>query len=235
MNKTILMAAVAVVALTGAANAGGAHQLKAGVSGHFSQHRLFHTPKGAKTLYDQTGNDSGSANTSQNFESSFDQYDNQGADDFTVPKGHTWTVSEVDVTGQYRYSGGSADTANVFFYKDKKGAPNKKALAECDDVSTNDSGATGSFALSLGKCAPSLAAGTYWVSVQANLDFSNPAEQWYWGTTTGALGAPAVWQDPNGGWTALGIPADCTKYKPLSYCLAGVGDWLFAVKGKDKK
>ena len=49
-----------------------------------------------------------------------------GADDFKVPSGHTWKVSTVDVTGQYRYSGGSADTANVAFYKStKKGLPGK--------------------------------------------------------------------------------------------------------------
>lgn len=234
MTKTVLLASAAVLALTGAANAGGAHALKAGVTGHYAHQRIFHTPKGSVTLYDQNGNDSGAANTSQNFESSFDQYDNQGADDFTVPEGHTWIVKEVDVTGQYRYSGGSAASANVFFYKDNAGLPKERTLVECDNVSTNDGGATGDFAMSLGDCKVKLKAGHYWVSVQANLDFSSPAEQWYWDTNTTPLGSAAAWQDPNGGWAALGVPSDCNKWKTLSYCLAGSGDWMFALKGKDK-
>jgi hypothetical protein len=228
MTKTVLLASAAILALTGAANAGGAHALKTGVSGHYAHQRIFHTPKGSVTLYDQTGDDSGAASTSQNFESSFDQYDTQGASDFTVPKGHTWTVSEVDATGQYRYSGGGAATANVWFYKDKKGAPKGKAVAECDNVATNDGG-SGSFAMSLGKCKVKLKGGHYFVSVQANLDFTNPAEQWYWEITTDTNGDAAAWQNPGGGF---GV--GCTTWGTLANCLGTSGDWMFALKGKDK-
>src|SRR5207249_5718078 len=35
--------------------------------------------------------------TSQDFVSALDQYDNQAADDFVVPSGQTWNVTEVDV------------------------------------------------------------------------------------------------------------------------------------------
>ena len=231
MTKTVLLAAAGVFALTGAAYAGGAHHPKAGVTNHYAKF-MVHSG-GGTTLYDQNKDDSGSANTSQNFESSFDAYDNMGADDFKVPSGHTWKVTTVDVTGQYRYSGGSADTANVAFYKStKKGLPGK-LKAECDNVNTGDSGATGDFTLKLGKCGPKLKAGTYWVSVQANLDFSSPAEQWYWETSTDTNGNPAAWQDPNGGWTNLGIPSDCTSWNTLSHCLGGTGDWMFDLKGKD--
>ena len=236
MTKTVLLATAAVFALTGASYAGTAHHtLKAGISGSVAHQHIFHTHPGSTTLVDENGNASGSGNSSQNFESSFDQYDNQGADDFIVPSGHNWTVKEVDVTGQYRYSGGGAATANVFFYKDKKGLPNEKATVECDNVATGDSSDTGSFALKLGKgCKVKLKAGHYWVSVQANLDFSSPAEQWYWDTNTDPQNDAAAWQDPNGGWTALGVPASCVKWGTLSNCLAGSGDWMFALQGKDK-
>ncbi|MBV9569997.1 MAG: hypothetical protein JO056_02010 [Alphaproteobacteria bacterium] len=229
MTKTVLLAGAAMFALTGASYAGAP---KAGVSGHFAKHVVFGVPAGSKTLYDQNNNDSGVANTSQNFESSFDQYDNMGADDFVVPKGHTWTVKEVDVTGQYRYSGGSALTANVAFYKNKKGLPGA-VVASCDNAKTGDKNATGSFKIKLAKCAPALKAGKYFVSVQANLDFSNPAAQWYWDTNTTPAGAAAAWQDPNGGWAALGVPADCNTWQTLAHCLGSTGDWMFALKGTD--
>src|SRR4051794_18321638 len=153
MTKTVLLAAAGVFALTGAAYAGGAHHPKASVTNHYAKFMVH--GGGGTTLVDYKKDDSRSANTSQNFESSFEQYDNQGAGDFAVPSGHTWKVSTVDVTGQYRYSGGQADTANVFFYKDgkkkAKGLPGA-LVAECDNVNTGDSGQTGSFTLKLGKC-----------------------------------------------------------------------------------
>jgi hypothetical protein len=236
MTKTVLLAAAGVFALTGASYAGAAH-LNAGVHNHFTKHTLFGATPGSTTLYDQNSNDSGAANTSQNFESSFDQYDNQGADDFTVPAGHKWSVKEVDVTGQYRYSGGVAATADVYFYKNKKGLPGK-LVTSCPGVNTNDPG-TGDFKLKLPKgCKVHLNGGdsgaTYWVSVAADLDFNSAPEQWYWETNTSPQGNAAAWQDPNGGWAALGVPSDCNKWKTLSHCLGGSGDWMFALKGKDK-
>jgi hypothetical protein len=237
MTKTLLLAGAAAFALTGSAFAGGVHPT-AGVTGHAAKIIVSGSPKGSKTLYDQNQNYSGSANTSQNFETSFDQYDNSGADDFVVPAGHKWTISEVDVTGVYRYTGGSAAAADVLFYKNKGGLPsNKGAVASCLNVPTNDTGATGNFTLQLAKagCTVKLKAGTYWVAVAADLSFQTPEEQWYWGTTAdGTIGNAAAWHDPNGGWAALGIPSDCNKWQTLSHCLGSADDWMFALKGKDK-
>ncbi|HEX3945837.1 MAG TPA: hypothetical protein VHW69_17310 [Rhizomicrobium sp.] len=233
MTKTVLLATAGLFALTGASYSGTVHPT-AGVSNHFAKHPVFGVTPGSTTLYDQNGNDSGSGFTSQNFETLFDQYDSQGADDFTVPDGHNWQIKEIDVTGQYLYTGGNADTANVFFYKNKGGLPGKQ-IAECDNVSTNDTG-TGAFVLKMPKsCKIDLKAGHYWVTVQANLDLNSTAQQWFWETNTTPLGAAAAWQDPNGGWAGLGVPSDCNTWKMLSYCLAGSsGDWMFALKGKDK-
>ena len=235
MGKTVLLASAAALAWVTAAEAGPARP-SATISGHAASHLVFRSEPGVKTLYDQNGNDSDTASSSQNFESSYDQYDDQGADDFTIPKGHKWRIKEVDVTGQYRFTGSVADTANVFFYRDGGGLPGV-LVAECDNVKTADPG-TGDFAMKLPKktCKVELNGGnTYWVSVQANLDYSSPAEQWYWETNTTPQGAAAAWQDPNGGWTTLGAPADCNVWKTLSYCLSGSGDWMFALKGKDMR
>ena len=87
MNKTLLLASAAALALS----VGGASAKHAGaptVSMKGAVHQtIFRTPKGAKTLYDQTGNGDSNGIDSQNFESSFAIYDAQGADDFTVPSG----------------------------------------------------------------------------------------------------------------------------------------------------
>lgn len=226
MTKTVLFASAAVLALTGASYAGGAHQVTTGITGHYAKQHITHTPKGSVTLYDQTGNDSGAASTSQNFESSFDAYDSFGADDFTVPKHHKWVVKEVDVTGQYRYSGGFAATANVAFYADKNNLPGS-VVASCPAADTHDSGQSGSFTLN---CKAKLKKGHYWVSVQANLDFfGGPAEQWYWEISTSTPGSPAAWQNPGGGF---GV--GCTTWGTLASCLGTSGSWMFALKGKDK-
>lgn len=53
------------------------------------------------TLWNNALDDSGSAINSQNFETSFDAYDSEAADDFIIPAGHTWKVKVVHVIGQY--------------------------------------------------------------------------------------------------------------------------------------
>jgi hypothetical protein len=52
-------------------------------------------------LVDQTDAPGINSYTSQDFEVSFDIYDNQGADDFVVPGGDTWNVNQVIALGVY--------------------------------------------------------------------------------------------------------------------------------------
>src|SRR5436190_18712187 len=74
------------------------------------QAHLFITgvPPGSKTLYDQNKDPSGSHVFSEHSESGFG--DTQGADDFVVPKGYTWIIKEVDVTGIYFNGSGPANS-----------------------------------------------------------------------------------------------------------------------------
>src|SRR5437762_5603594 len=53
------------------------------------------------TLYDQYNNAAANSTSSQDFETAFDAFDDQVADDFVVPSGQTWQVNEVDVAGVY--------------------------------------------------------------------------------------------------------------------------------------
>jgi hypothetical protein len=180
----------------------------------------------AGTLYSQNGTDSGIGIVSQNFESSFDIYDARAADDFKVPAGATWKVTEVDVTGVYFNGAGLARDENVTFYKTKKGLPGG-VIKDYNGLAGADNG-TGSFKIKGAKAK--LAGGTsgksYWVSVQANMDFSVGGE-WGWENQTTVVGKPAAWENPGGGF---GI--GCTTYTTETTCIPdGQGDHMFTIKG----
>lgn len=230
MTKTALLAASAVLALSaGGASAASHPAATSAHSGKFAHAYLLHSPKGLKTLYDQNDDSQGYADVSDNFDSgSFDSYDDQGADDFTVPSGSTWTVKEVDVSGLYFNGYGPSDGQTVSFYKDKKGKPGKQVAT----MQTNgaDDG-FGNFAISLGKKGVKLKSGTYWVSVQANMNFSSGAGEWGWATRNTQNGNAAMWQNPGDGFAT-----GCTKWSPEAACLGGVAgpDHMFALKGKSK-
>jgi hypothetical protein len=222
MTKTILFASAAVFALT----AGGASATPvASHSGSYAHHVVHSVPKGSKTLYDQNSNDDGEAIDSQNFESTFAAYDDAGADDFTVPSGHTWKVSEVDVTGQFFVDSGPSSSENVTFYSDAGGKPGK-AVKKGTFTNLNGSGSP-SYSLKLGKKGVKLKAGTYWVSVVANCAFESCGE-WGWEMNGAVQGNPAVWENPGGGF---GI---CPKWDTVLNCIGASGDFMFALQGKDK-
>ena len=227
MTKTVLLASAAVLALSvgGATAKTATHPALVGKG--VAHQAIFRTPKGSKTLYDQTGNGDGNGIDSQNFESSFAIYDAQGADDFTVPKGSKWTVTEVDAPGLYYNGYGPSTSENVIFYKDAGGKPGSVVKnGEVDNIAGADN--AGSYTLKLGK-GVKLKKGHYWVSVVSNCSFGGGCGQWGWATNTVAHGSAAQWQNPGGGF---GV---CPTWDTLLNC-TGVADpdFQFALKGKGK-
>ena len=175
-------------------------------------------------LYDQSANDSGIGIVSQNFETTFDAYDAQAADDFVVPAGSTWKVAEVDVAGQYFNGLGLAASEHITFFRDKGGKPGK-AIADFPGLVGTDNG-TGSFSIRLPKVVK-LPAGTYWISVQADLAFLAGGE-WAWENQSTVEGAAAVWVNPNGGFAT-----GCAKWTTETTCIPdGQGDHMFVLKGR---
>src|SRR6476620_8414868 len=178
-------------------------------------------------LYDQSGDPGTFIIVSQNFEASLDAYDAQGADDFTVPAGKIWSVTEIDVAGgYYNFSGASSPGAaseTVIFYKDNAGKPGTVVKK----VKVTGADTDGSFAITFDKIK--LKAGKYWVSVQANLDFaSGVGGQWGWGIQTTREFKPSKWRNP-----LDGFGTGCTKYKNEGVCIPdSTGDHLFILKGK---
>jgi hypothetical protein len=232
MTKTVLLASAAALALSiGGASAHPAPALHGKAT---ASSKVVHWNKGvnraASVLYDQNDDSQGYADVSQNFESSLDAYDAQAADDFVVPKGATWKVTEVDVSGLYFNGSGPANSLHVQFYKNKKGKPSGSPVADLDGLSYTDVG-FGSFVIDLGKKGVKLKKGKYFVSVQANLNFSGGGE-WGWSTRVDQAGkAPAQWQNPGDGFGT-----GCTTWAEEQTCLGGIGgiDHMFTLRGKSK-
>ena len=226
MQKMSILAAAAALALSAAGTAYAAKAPGAVHVGNGAKVQQFAGHNASPVLYDQTANDSGSGIVSQNFEATYDAYDAQGADDFVVPAGKTWKVSEIDVGGAYFNGSGPAMSQNVTFYKDKKGKPGA-VVAEFMEVMGKDNG-TGSFSIKLPKTVK-LAGGKYWVSVQANMDYAVGGE-WAWENQTTSEGKGAAWQNPGDGFGS-----GCTKYAAESKCIPdSPGDHMFKLIGKAK-
>jgi hypothetical protein len=235
MNRIALLAATASVACMAQGLAFGAERHIALTSTGSHPRPISLMAGKTTTLYDQSGNDNGIAIVSQNFESSLDQYDSQGADDFTIPRGQTWIVSEIDVIGQYFNGSGPATSENVTFFKDAKGIPGAQIGPGNDGIVGADS--AGSFSIKLVNKVK-LKRGRYWVSVVANCNFSAEpvCGEWGWEQSSVVTGDPAQWQNPGDGFGT-----GCTTWGNEFTCLGiaphagddGV-DHLFALKGKVK-
>jgi hypothetical protein len=171
-------------------------------------------------LYDQNDSDAGIPISSQDFEPVLDAYDDQAADDFTVPAGQVWAIKKLEVTGQYFNGSGPASSENVFFYQDSGGKPG--ALIKKVTVSATDH--NGSFTIPLNP-AVRLGAQTYWVSVQVNLEFY-VGGQWGWESREVQSRNKSKWQNPAGGW------GFCPSWEDTATCLGyGVPDLMFSLKG----
>jgi len=226
MTKTVLLASAAALVLSaGAASAGAVHP---GLSAKANPaHHVIVFPHNASVLYDQSQGDNGIGIISQQFtDFSGGTYDAQGADDFTVPAGKTWKVTEVDASGVYFNGSGPADSFNVTFYSKIKGSK-EKVKASCNNANYTDTG-FGSPAI---KCSANLNGGTkgktYYVSVQAVMAFGNGGE-WGWNTNNAQAGKPGLWKNPGGGFGT-----GCTNYTPVLTCIpSGEGpDFAFALQG----
>lgn len=223
MKKMLLLAAAAAFAMS--ANAAGPGASSAGTGAKVGV-KPAQGPDA--TLYDQNNNSNGIGIVSQNFEATFDAYDAQGADDFTVPAGQCWKIKEVDVTGVYFNGSGPASSVHVTFYKQKNGAPNEAAIvADYPALVPVDS--AGSFVIKLPTAAKAKAGKKYWVSVYANLDFQAGGE-WGWDTNNAQSGTAAMWKNPGGGFGT-----GCSAYADMVTCIGALGqgpDYMFALKGK---
>ena len=219
--KKLSLLALGVLGVFGAAHAGAALTVSATASGAYA---LPPVPQGVTVLYDQTDNAGTNASSSQDFETSFDAYDNQGADDFVVPAGESWTVTGVDAVGAYWNGAGPAASFNVYFYADASGLPGSEVGSALAQAYADTSG-LGSPSITF-DTPVTLSEGTYWVSIQARMDFS-VGGQWGWQDRTVQSGAAAAWQNPGGGFGGCG-----TTWEAKTNCVSTPDpDFIFRING----
>lgn len=222
--KTTLLAGAAALLVAGAASAAPAIAVHGQAP---TVPFISHSPQ--SVLYVNGTDASGVGIVSQRFESAFNIYDSSGADDFTVPAGKTWTITEVDAPGAYFNGAGLAASENVVIWTNRsvKGLPGHR-VATIKNVKGADDG-LGNFTITL-PTPVVLTAGVYWLEVQANLAFSAGGE-WGWETTATSSGqpSPAAWRNPKGGF---GSP--CPRFANMQNCIGQSGegpDFIFTLKG----
>jgi hypothetical protein len=155
------------------------------------------TPTPGNVLYDQYDNFSKEKTPnipSQDAETALDFFDSQAADDFIVPTGQTWQVTEVDVLGEYD-SAGPAASFHVFFYEN--GAGDLPGLLVASRFGNPYTGSN-DFVITLTEPV-TLPGGHYWVSVQARQDITQ-AGFWLWHNRTIQANSGAAWQNPGNGF-----------------------------------
>jgi hypothetical protein len=225
MPNTKLLAALTAFALlgTGGLSASGVHPALS--AKHQSAQRIVSPSRGTDLLYGQSDNDNGQGIVAQNFETAFDAYDSEAADDFTVPAGKIWKVTEIHVDGTYFDGAGSADSFNVSFYASKTGA----LIQSCPDASYyfDTQADLGSEYI---RCAARLKKGRYFVAIQANMDFS-AGGQWGWLTNDTVRQRPSLWRNP-----ADGFQTGCIEFEATATCIDAEegGDFSFALYGRAK-
>jgi hypothetical protein len=224
MNRTILVTAASVIALcAGSASAAGIL-----AASDPSKTSPLSRPDGAKLLWNQNSNYANNQVDSQNFTGgTTSSYNDQAADDFVIPKGRVWTITEVDVTGVYFNGSGPAMSEDVVLYKDSKGMPGKP-VKNGRFTSLNGTGGP-DFAVVLPGNGVRLKPGHYWVSVIANQAF-DPYGEWGWEVNNQQHHKQAMWQNPSGGF---GV---CPTWGTIENCYSSPGpDLMFDLQGTSKE
>ena len=229
MNRVMLFTTTAMfgLAAAGMSYADSAHPAASSAGAQIIRHGAPTTCGSMPILYEQdptsTGQaDSGIGIVSQNFESSFNQYDAQAADDFKVPAGG-WTINELDVTGVYFNGAGPAASETVTFYHN---AMNNKPGAVVASYTVTGADNAGTFCIAIPGLV--LNQGHYWVSVVANMDFSAGGE-WGWeNLVPPKIFKRAAWRNPGNGFATA---PPCIHWKRENVCIPdGQGDHIFTLR-----
>src|SRR5216110_3231749 len=143
-------------------------------------------------LYDQYNNGSTVASLSSTF-TDFPTFNADLADDFVVPGGETWNVQSIDADGVYFNGPGPATDWNVFIYTDSSTLPGTLVFSATNQPVVQV-GTT--FTVNL-PVAAVLAAGTYWIEIQANMTF-DPQGEWDWTDRMLQSNSGAALRNPGG-------------------------------------
>ena len=102
------------------------------------------------------------------------------------------------LTGMYFNGSGPASNWNVFIYTDSASLPGTQIFS-----ATNQPVSVVGTTFTVNLPTPAvLAAGTYWIEIQANMTFATQGE-WGWTDRTVQSNSPAAWQNPGGGFGSV--------------------------------
>lgn len=127
--------------------------------------------------------------------------DHQAADDFVLSAcTGSCNVTTVTVEGRYEGSGsGVASSVNLQFYTDEASLPSTLIYQEVISGTALGYLDTGDFVMTM-TTPLKLANGTYWVSVQANINYSVALRTWLWGENPAQATSESAWQNPLDGY-----------------------------------
>ena len=186
--------------------------------------RLSGTVQQHYVLYDQYNFPQSGGTSSQDFETAYDTFDDQAADDFVVPPGDAWTLTQVEVDGQYWGGSGPVGAVNIFVYRDLAGLP-YTLIASRTGILPYFGPEPGDLAVPIAPLV--LTSGPYWISVQAVMDFV-PYGQWAWSNRTTTTNSPAAWRNPGG---AFGVCPDWESRGATCLIDAPAPDQVFRLIG----
>ncbi|NQV18877.1 MAG: carboxypeptidase regulatory-like domain-containing protein, partial [Armatimonadetes bacterium] len=166
-------------------------------------------------LFEQLANVSAEGGiSSQDFEASFDAYDAEGADEFVVPVGETWTIDQVVILGTGPT--GPIVLANIRFYEDNAGVPGTMLFEYLDVVSIPGADAD----LDCTIPATVFTEGTYWLGVQGDIEYALYG-QWFWTKQAApTIGYEFYWRNPLDGFVT-----GCTTWTTGSIAYPGYVDY----------
>ncbi len=182
-------------------------------------------------LLDQTSDSTSTGGSScQDFEAAYNAYDAEGADDFTVPAGVTWTLEEVYVAGFYNAGGCHLDSVDVVVYSNSgSNLPNTAVCTNSGVSGSNLVDYDGEVSARLPTPCTLTGGGsgtTYWLGVQGNMSISGNG-QWYRLRHQATHGNGAAWRNPGNGFGT-----GCTAWTRLNSCgTAGDPDYTFSLYG----
>src|SRR5438132_7359194 len=141
----------------------------------------------------------------------------EAADNFVVPAGQTWTITEVDIRSPAGFP--TPTSFAVHFYTDASGLPGTEVYVATGLAVVGNP----DYIITLTTPAV-LASGTYWVSAVGTITVNN----WYWeGRSVTSNGFATAWRNPGGGY-GLG----CTDWARLQDCIGfSWPDQMFRIVG----
>lgn len=152
----------------------------------------------------------------------FPDFDCQAVDDVVFDGTDAGEICSIAITGAYSAGaaglpGNAANTVELVIFSDNAGQPGSAIYSE-SFPNTVDADGDGSFVLEP-TGAPTLNPNTtYWIQVQANMQFGDSG-QWFWSSANDGNDAAALWQNPAGGF---GNP--CTTWGTFADCGVGGGE-----------